>query len=171
MPEMSRLEKIKDFLRHVGPNRYKYLAEKAPKNTYEYLKWLRDGAYSFVTFPPAPCSWLCGRGLKRFHFTCLTCFRLIIYFKRRGYEKLRKYTHHIIMELRPPIKSHFELNGKKYRKVVRISQLQEKKWHALPKHYKCYGLFIPMDEHGRVNAVKEYLLKFLLTLAERIAEF
>ena len=50
-------------------------------------------------------------------------------------------------------------------------QLPTGKYITLPENYKSYGLFIPVNKEGRANPFKEYIVKYLLTLAERIAEF
>lgn len=44
-------------------------------------------------------------------------------------------------------------------------------WAALPIYYTNYGIFIPTDRNGAVNRFRLFIVKYLLTLAERIAEF
>lgn len=48
------------------------------------------------------------------------------------------------------------------------------KGFAFPKHYKIYGLIIPLRDNGdgemKCGKLRTYLLKALLTIAERIAE-
>jgi len=41
---------------------------------------------------------------------------------------------------------------------------------GLPIYYTNYGIFIPTDKYGKANKLKLTLVKYLLTLAERIAE-
>jgi hypothetical protein len=41
----------------------------------------------------------------------------------------------------------------------------------MPKHYQIYGLIIPTDMRGYTHPIKSVLLKYLMTLAERIAEW
>lgn len=42
---------------------------------------------------------------------------------------------------------------------------------AMPLYYTNYGIFIPMSREGAVNRFRLFIVKYLLTLAERIAEW
>jgi len=44
------------------------------------------------------------------------------------------------------------------------------KGFVFPKRFKAYGLIIGLNSKGKVGT-RGYLLKWLLTIAERIAEF
>jgi hypothetical protein len=123
--------------------------KNAPKTgTEEYAKWTWNRP-DLLNFPKAPCHWLCERpGLTRFHFTCLTCWTRRMTFHTRRSKNLRQYKT-IMMIMYPP----------------------KGKWFALPDNYLSYGIILPTNERGLVNPVKAGIVKVLMTIAERIAEF
>jgi hypothetical protein len=97
-----------------------------------------------------PCKPECllKKNIRRFHFTCLTCWERRYTYKKYGWQKFTTY-----------------------KKVMLILESASGKGFSFPKHYKVYGLIIPTDATGQnENALKGYLLKWWLTIAERIAE-
>ena len=116
--------------------------------TKKYAEWMWNRP-DLSRFPPAPCHWLCKRpGLKRFHFTCLTCHQRRFHFKTwRG------------------------KNLKEYKQIIMIMDSASGRKFALPEHYLSYGIILPTNERGLVNPLKCGIVKALMTLAERIAEF
>ncbi len=124
--------------------------KNAPKTVNASLiHWLTQRP-DLLNFPPAPCSWLCKRKgtIRRFHFTCFTCYMRRYFYRTRRSENLREYKT-LVMILESP-------SGTSY---------------ILPDTYMTYGLVIPTSPQGLVNPVKAGTLKVLLTIAERIAEF
>jgi hypothetical protein len=98
---------------------------------------------------PAPCKpCLQGKNLRRFHLTCLTCPDRRFIHKKFGSEKFTQY-----------------------KKVIMVMESASGKPFTFPKRYRIYGLVIPTNPDGSVNGIlKSYLLKVLITIAERIAE-
>jgi hypothetical protein len=131
-----------------------------PKDWEGIKQWFMSDYRAVWTFPPAPCPWLCGRNLKRFHFTCLTCWTRRLYFKKRGYEKL-VYRKKIVMANKPP-------TGQ--RGMIQVKVFNSEKPVALPLYYTNYGIFLPTNGEGKMSVVKMFFVKYLLTLVERIAE-
>jgi hypothetical protein len=95
-------------------------------------------------FPHPPCPQNCDYKVKRFHLTCLTC---PIRRQKQGNSPFTLYKHAMI-----------------------VMESASGRGFLLPTHYRSYGLFIPTDERGQVNILKAGILKFWMTIAERIAE-
>lgn len=96
-----------------------------------------------------PCPHLCNKlivktPLQRFHFTCLTCP-----IRREAYGKTTHY--------------------KRYPRVIIVLESASGKGILVPEHYRSYGLMIDLDSH--FIQLKSHVLKLLMTLAERIAEW
>jgi hypothetical protein len=85
------------------------------------------------------------RMMDRFQATCLTCPQRRFHFQgeKSGY--------------------------KRYKKAVMVLESASGKGFILPKDYFTYGLIIDVNSH--FYEVKKHLLKFLMTVAERIAEW
>ena len=139
---MRALEKLREHERRSHP-------KHVPKvGTSEYGKWIWNRP-DFLSFPKAPCQWLCQRdGLRRFHLTCLTCWLRRFTFQTQRSENLRKY-----------------------KQIIMIMQSPDGKDYALPDSYTTYGIILPVNERGLVHPLKAGIVKVLMTIAERIAEF
>ena len=137
------------MLKELRDRAQKSHPKHVPKaGTEKYARWTWNRPDLF-NFPHAPCQWLCEReGLKRFHFTCLTCWTRRLHFHTRGSENLRKY-----------------------KTIMMIMTSPDGKWFALPDNYLSYGIILPTNEKGLVNPLKSGIVKVLMTIAERIAEF
>ena len=98
---------------------------------------------------PAPCNpCLDGKNIRRFHLTCLTCPTRRFTYKKQGSER---YT--------------------KYKRVIMVMESASGRGFVFPKRYRTYGLVIPTNPDGSVHGIlRSYLLKFLMTIAERVAE-
>ena len=123
-------------------------------SSLEQLKKAIDHAWAplrgdTLSFPPAPCTWLCQRkDIRRFHLSCLTCPTRRYYLTKRGKEKFTRY-----------------------KNLVYFMESVTGRGFILPKRYKTYGLVFPLRDDGTMNWVKTGIIKVLLTIAERIAEF
>ncbi len=155
-------EGIREFLKRIGPSGRRELWSKVPKDSAGVMRWIADSERDLGTFPHAPCPWLCKRNFRRFHFTCLTCWTRRLYFKRRGYEKLR-WRKRVYMANKPPFG---------YRGMIPVQVLTSPTGQpvGLPMYYTNYGIFIPVQRGGR-DCLRIFIVKYLLTLVERIAEF
>jgi hypothetical protein len=60
---------------------------------------------------------------------------------------------------------------KLYKQIIMIMDSPTGKLFALPENYFSYGIIIPTNKRGLVNPLKCGIIKGLITLAERIAEF
>ncbi len=49
--------------------------------------------------------------------------------------------------------------------------LESKNGVVLPKERETLGLIIPLDKHNRMNVLKAGILKYYLTVIERVAEW
>ena len=156
------LDGLREFWRKVGPHREEYRLSLMPKDRAGFLRWVMDGARDIWSFPPAPCPWLCKRNFRRFHFTCLTCWTRRLHFKKRGHEKLKWYTK-AYMANKPPV-------GYRGAIPLRVGNVMCGDKVGLPVYYTNYGIFIPTSREGAVNRFRLVIVKYLLTLAERIAE-
>ena len=103
----------------------------------------------FSSFPPAPCSELCyHKNLKRFHLTCLTCP------DRRFRNKTWR-----------------SKNLREYKQIIMIMDSASGRKFHLPETYMTYGIILPTNKRGAVHPLKSIIVKSLMTIAERIAEF
>ena len=157
------LEGLKEFLRRVGPNRYKHLTRSIPTDPMGALRHMLSGTRDTYTFPHAPCPWLCERGFRRFHLTCLTCWTRRLHFKKRGWQKLRWYSK-VYMANKPPV-------GSRGFVPIQTLNVTSNGKVALPIYYTNYGIFIPNQKKGAKDYFRLFIVKYLLTLAERIAEW
>lgn len=98
---------------------------------------------------PIPCKPKCLKDMNigRFHFTCLTCPIRRLRYQSYGHQ-----------------------NFTTYKKVIMVLESASGKGFVFPKRFKAYGLIIGLNSKGKVGT-RGYLLKWLLTIAERIAEF
>ena len=89
-----------------------------------------------------PCTILCGKRLTRWHATCLTCpQRRIYYGKTAAWQRWKKLT--ITMEAGTD------------------------KGFVMPAHARTYCVTFPKG----IGKVRKKLLKVMLTITERIAEW
>ena len=157
------LEGLKEFLRRIGLNRYKHLTRDMPTDAVGRLRHMLSGARDTFTFPPAPCEWLCKRGIRRIHFTCLTCWVRKLHFKKRGWKELKWYSK-VYMANRPPV-------GSRGAVPIQTLTVTSSGKVALPIYYTNYGLFIPRGKQRPWDWFRLFIVKYLLCLAERIAEW
>ena len=122
--------------------------KNAPRDKDKFLKWVWERP-DLSSFPPAPCRGQCYRkNLKRFHLTCLTCPDRR--FRNRTWRSK---------------------NLKLYKQIIMIMDSASGRKFALPDNYMTYGIIIPTNKAGLVNPLKCGIIKTLMTIAERIAEF
>src|SRR3972149_5634559 len=120
------------------------------QDAFEQVKqqtWGR-GHKNFRFPPPPACHVLCNKNIRRFHFSCLTCWE-------------RRYL------TNPKVR----LKLRRYKTVIMIMRAASGKTYALPEHFIAHGVIVPTHEDGLVHNVwKQFVLKWLLTIAQRIAE-
>lgn len=120
----------------------------APEDREKFSEWMWNRP-DLSGFPPAPCRGQCyHKNLKRFHLTCLTCYD-------------RRFRN----------KSWRSGNLRLYKQIVMMMDSASGRMFALPDNYMTYGIIIPTNKQGLVNPLKCGIIKVLMTIAERIAEF
>ena len=60
---------------------------------------------------------------------------------------------------------------REYKQIVMVMDSASGRKFHLPEKYLTYGIILPTNEQGAVHPLKSAVIKTLMTIAERIAEF
>jgi hypothetical protein len=139
-------------LRKIGEQGIWDYLEQSDKQVIEACKRHEYGRNWLSWLLPAPCPEICSyrwvKPLTRFHFACLTCPERIYHYKKRGHETLKKVN-----------------------TVVLISHSVSGKGIVFPKRYYAYALIFNMGRKHSFLKLRDMIVRMLLTLAERVAEW
>jgi hypothetical protein len=58
-----------------------------------------------------------------------------------------------------------------YKQIMWFIHSASGRGFIFPKRYKSYGIIIPLNKEGKVGVLRGSIIKVLLTIAERVAEF
>lgn len=60
---------------------------------------------------------------------------------------------------------------REYKQIIMIMDSPSGRKYALPDNYQTYGIVLPVNRKGLVHPLKAGVIKVLMTIAERVAEF
>ena len=145
---------------------------------------------SYMSLPVPACHPLCDmfyrlsyvNPVRRFHLSCLTCYRRRLHYRQRGWQGLKRYMHFEVVadsihEDGSPLPQDYRIywftiskeGPRRIKKDITIADSLNPLGTILPKSFSAYFIFMPTSELA-TRTYRNMLRKTFLTIAEFIAQ-